>query len=239
MIGPIIDVADSCGRGDWRLVKAHGIQAAILHMAWNGMKPDREYQRNCDGCRYEGIPFGSYYPSEPWVDWRKEAEFIQSIYIPGQLPLANDVERWRAITRVNQEANVINLLGGMANMSGRRPLLYTNLDYLLHKLRRLPDLKTVADLWFANPTGTPGNPVVPEWGHPLLHQYTWKARVPGFNADVDLSVFLGSDELWRTWVHQPTALVKFKDMSHKGQMDVVEKGLQRLGLVNRDGYPLT
>jgi len=238
MLGPIVDLSSTVGRVDWRLAKGANLKGAIIRLGHNSRELDPEYERNADGLKREAIPFGSYFVTEPWVNPDDELAFVDKHWIPDALASAWDLERWRTLTTAKQELNVRRGLAGLADITRRRPLLYSNLDYLTHKLKDLPALHTLADLWYANPVGAPLIPSVPEWHTPLLFQYLWKARIPGCDSAVDFSVWLGSDESFKDWVRRETGPRKFFDLLEWERWQLVELALKRDGVLDADGFPL-
>ena len=60
-----IDVSSWQGDIDWAKVKASGVEFAILRCG-HGLGEDAQFQKNVQGCKANGIPFGVYFYSYAW-----------------------------------------------------------------------------------------------------------------------------------------------------------------------------
>lgn len=61
-----IDVSYAQGQIDWAKVKAAGCDFAILRCGYGSGGNDRQFKKNVEGCKANGIPFGVYLYSYAW-----------------------------------------------------------------------------------------------------------------------------------------------------------------------------
>jgi len=83
------------------------------------------------------------------------------------------------------------------NVTGRPPVLYTNVDFLNRY-----DWSSVyalgCPLWVASWGIQPGDfPTRPPWSSSSIHQYSSEGHIPGIDGNVDLDVFIGDADDWR------------------------------------------
>ncbi len=147
-----IDVSTYQGVIDFRTVKASGV-AFIMIKATQGRGEgpatrylrkftDGKFKRNAEGAYRQGIPFGVYHyltaksPEEAVY----EAEYFCRVIAPYKTKMslwaAVDVESGRYLGALDKEAlaAVVNTFCTVVREHGFMPMVYTNPDYLKHRL---------------------------------------------------------------------------------------------------------
>ncbi len=192
------------GTVDWRQVRASGVTFAFVKATEGGDRVDERFADNWQAARRAGVARGAYhyfYFCRPAVE--QAAWFAH--HVPNDrtaLPPVLDLE-WNHRSpscrqrpepaAVRREAIVF--LQAMSDTYGKRPIIYTTLDFY-----RQNDLGRIggADFWLRSvadhPSATyPGQ----AW---TFWQYSGTGVVSGIAGPADLNAFAGSQPQWRAWL---------------------------------------
>jgi lysozyme len=198
-----IDVSRWQGEIDWRSVKQAGTRFAFIKATEGGDHLDPSFRRNWDEARRAGVPRGAYHfvwwcrPAKDQVRWFRR-------HIPTDrdaLPPVLDVE-WnghsakcgRKIPRDKALAKIREMLKGLEQHTGKKPIIYTDItfheDVLEGEFNDYP-------YWLRSTAA------------PLRHRYerqqwafwqfTTTGRVPGVTGHVDRNAFFGSEREFAAW----------------------------------------
>lgn len=195
-----IDVSKWQGRIDWTAVRAANTKFAFIKATEGADHLDERFHENWTGAKRAGVARGAYHfvywcrPASQQMAWFKRN--VPSD--PDALPPVLDVE-WNGHSRtcpkrVPREialAQVKQMLREMEDHTGKRPIIYTDInfhrDVLAGELEEYPHwLRSVA----AEPHERYANR---RWA---IWQYTSTGRVPGVQGDVDRNAFYGSSLDW-------------------------------------------
>ena len=203
-----VDVAKWQRTIDWNNLRRHNIRFAFIKATEGGDIVDPMFAANWAGAARVGIPRGAYHfyyfctPARVQAQW-----FIANVPRQrGALPPVLDVE-WNhksptctlrpdpAIVRREMQT----FMDILAAHYGKRPLIYTTVDF---HAENLAGHFTDDVFWLrsvkAHPSVTyPGR----RWA---FWQYTGTGRIPGHDGDIDINVFAGDDNQWRTWLASAT-----------------------------------
>lgn len=194
-----IDVSYAQGDIDWETVKNSGlVDFAMIRAGYGQGSLDDFWLRNVQECTRLKIPFGVYWFSYAYSPERakREAQYCLGAIAPYQLsyPVAFDFEYasadWIATKGVTLTKKLATDMAraflDTIKAGGKRPMLYTNADYLSRYFDA--SLTEDYDVWLAQwPAGTPNLSKPPrECG---IWQYANDGVVPGITANVvDLDV---------------------------------------------------
>ena len=199
-----IDVSTWQGEIDWRRARAAGVNFAFLKATEGGDRLDPAFRQNWAAARAAGVPRGAYhffYHCRPAI--QQARWFIAHVPSdPSALPPVLDME-WNAhsptcpgrrpASEVRAEARIF--LDAMTRAYGRRPLLYTTVDfYADNQLWKLQGV----DFWLRSTAKHPSDSFPGQ--HWLIWQYTATGQVPGIAGQVDLNAFAGSRRDFAAWV---------------------------------------
>lgn len=192
-----IDVSKWQGKINWPEVRRAGTKFAFIKATEGGDHIDARFSENWYGAAQAGIPRGAYH----FVYWCRPAHeqamwFRQNVpNDPDALPPVLDVE-WnshsrnctRQVPREEALAMIRFMLDDMEAYTGKRPIIYTDINFHKDVLEGELDgypywLRSVA----AEPEERYRNR---QW---MLWQYTATGRVPGISNDVDRNAFYGSE----------------------------------------------
>ncbi|PIL12439.1 hypothetical protein P775_28460 [Puniceibacterium antarcticum] len=198
-----IDVSRWQGAVDWDRARAAGVTFAYMKATEGGDLRDPMFTTYRDGARRAGVRYGAYHyfyfcrPAAEQAQW-----FIGNVpKDPGALPAVLDME-WnhrsptctRRPTGTEVRAEAMIFLDILERHYGRRPLVYTTVDFFQETgIGQLPR----TEFWLRSVAAHPRE-VYPGmlWS---FWQYTGTGIVPGIDRPVDINVFAGSLEQWRTW----------------------------------------
>ncbi|MEN5083408.1 GH25 family lysozyme [Bosea sp. TWI1241] len=198
-----IDVSRWQGEIDWALVKSAGTRFAFIKATEGGDHLDPMFRRNWEGARRAGVARGAYHfvwwcrPAKDQVRWMKR----HIPRDPDALPPVLDVE-WnghsrecgKKIPRAKALAKIREMLQGLEQHTGKKPIIYTDItfheDVLEGEFNNYP-------YWLRSTAA------------PLKHRYnrarwefwqfTTTGRVPGITGDVDRNAFFGSEREFVAW----------------------------------------
>ena len=187
-----IDISKYQGSVDFEALREH-VDGVIIKAGSGQGELDAQFKRNISECNRLGIPCGVYWFSYAYTEEmaRKEAEYCLAAIKPYrvELPVCFDFEYHSVENAQKNGVGVGKTLAtamchafcGTIEAAGYYAMNYTNKDYL----NRYFDETTLRyDLWFAYPVDNPDPNKPPRQCG--IWQYSWKGRLPGINADVDM-----------------------------------------------------
>ena len=194
---PGVDVSAYQGDIDWEMVKASGIDFAIIRLGYRGYESgklveDAKARKNLEGAAAAGLKVGAYFFSQALntkeVD--EELEFVLDILgeqylamplvLDWEIPTANARSaRMDARTLTDLQLHFCKKVSDL----GYKPMIYFNWHqsenlYYLHELEEYP-------FWLALYQDRMTYPWRVE-----MWQYTSSGRVPGIPGDVDINVYM-------------------------------------------------
>jgi lysozyme len=198
------DVSKYQGEIDWHALRQGGISFAFIKATEGGDRVDDMFRHNWNAARAAGIPRGAYhffYFCRPAIEQARW--FIQ--HVPrdtSALPPVLDME-WNHLSptcRLRPAPEVVRaemqvFLDAIERHYGRRPIIYTTVDFFDHnglwRFKGYPFwLRSVA-----------GHPEERYGSHPwVFWQYTGTGVLPGIKGNADINVFNGGQEAWRGWL---------------------------------------
>jgi lysozyme len=203
-----IDVSKFQGDIDWSKVADSGVKFAWIKATEGGDRADARFQANWTGAKEAGIPHGAYH----FVYWcrppmEEMAFFEQNAPVEDDaLPPVLDVEATptsptchRHLTQEGAIADMQVMLNEMERHYGKRPIIYTTLDFYEAILSDGAFMDY--PIWVRS---TKYHPAV-KYGSRAwrLWQYQSDARVPGIGGKVDRDAFYGTAEQWDAFLRDP------------------------------------
>jgi lysozyme len=199
-----IDVSKYQGDIDWNAVKASGVRFAWIKATEGGDYVDEKFAQNWALAKEAGVPRGAYHfaywcrPADEQAAW-----FTSNVpNDPGALPPVLDVE-WNAdsktcprhVPRDEALATIKTILDAMQNVYGKRPIIYTSIDFYRDVLA---GEFTDYPIWVRSVKYYPSV----KYGdlHWNFWQHTAQGQVPGISGYVDRNCFYGSASDWQTWL---------------------------------------
>ena len=199
-----IDISTWQGRIDWPTAQANGVNFAFMKATEGGDRVDPAFATNWANAAAAGVPRGAYHffyncgPADQQARW-----FIDNVpRSAAALPPVLDME-WtprsptcpgkRPAEQVRADAR--RFLTLVQSHYGRRPILYTTLDFF--KENQMWTL-TGVDFWLRSTSAHPSESYPGQ--HWTFWQYSGTGAVPGVAGKVDLNVFAGSRTDWARWL---------------------------------------
>ncbi len=194
-----VDVSSHQGAFDWKEAKQFGIEFTFLRIGYRGygaagsLNADKEFERNYEAARNEGIDVGVYFFAQAINEdeAREEAEFVLDL-LDGrelELPIVYDPE-----SILDKEARTDNVSGEQFTKNtevfcsaikdaGYQPMIYSNMLWEAFEL----DLEKLSEypIWYADYEDVPQTPYMFEFW-----QYTNTGRIRGNSGDMDLNIQL-------------------------------------------------
>ncbi|MEM8571838.1 MAG: GH25 family lysozyme [Pseudomonadota bacterium] len=198
-----IDVSRYQGLIDWQEVAGSGIAFAFIKATEGGDLIDPRFRENWFGAARAGVARGAYHYYYFCRTPEEQARWFIS-HVPRDhraLPPVLDME-WshRSPTcRLRPEprqvrAQMHSYLGLIGRHYGRRPVIYTTVDFYhdneLWRVRGYP-------FWLRSVAGHPTETY--EGQNWVFWQYTGTGRVPGIAGDTDINAFAGAYYDWLKW----------------------------------------
>ena len=205
-----IDVSKFQGDIDWNEVANSGVKFAWIKATEGGDRADARFRANWDGAKAAGVPHGAYH----FVYWcrppmEEMAFFEQNAPVEEDaLPPVLDVEATptsptchRHLTRAGATADMKVMLGEMERHYGKRPIIYTTVDFYEAILSDGAFMDY--PIWVRS---TKHNPAV-KYGSRAwaFWQYQSDGQTPGINGAVDRDVFYGSRKQWQAFLQEPAS----------------------------------
>ena len=189
---------------DWRAARSNGVNFAFIKATEGGDHVDERFRANWDGAKAAGVPRGAYH----FVFWCRSAReqmdwFKKNVpNDPSALPPVLDVE-WnghsqtcpRKLPKPQALAMVTEMLSEMERYTGKRPIIYTSVDF--HRDNLVGQFKNY-HFWVRSVAAHPAK--IYEDRQWAFWQYTATGVVPGVNGPTDINVFAGSEKNWRKWI---------------------------------------
>jgi lysozyme len=200
-----IDVSKYQGTVDWRAVADSGVKFAWIKATEGGDHVDERFQANWEAAKLAGIPRGAYHfvywcrPPIEEVNWFEQNVPVENDALPPVLDVEATPESKTCHRHLDHDGAIADMkvmLGEMERHFGKRPVIYTTVDFYEAIL---------ADGAFAD---------YPMWvrstkHHPSVRygdrdwrfwQYQADGYVPGIEGHVDRNVFYGSPAQWQAFV---------------------------------------
>ncbi len=203
-----IDVSKFQGDIDWSKVADSGVKFAWIKATEGGDRADARFQANWTGAKEAGIPHGAYH----FVYWcrppmEEMANFEQNAPVEDDaLPPVLDVEATptsptchRHLTQEGAIADMQVMLNEMERHYGKRPIIYTTLDFYQAILS--DGAFSDYPIWVRS---TKYHPAV-KYGSRAwrLWQYQSDGWVPGIGGKVDKDAFYGDKQQWEAFLKNP------------------------------------
>jgi lysozyme len=203
-----IDVSKFQGDIDWSKVADSGVKFAWIKATEGGDRADARFQANWTGAKQAGIPRGAYH----FVYWcrppmEEMAFFEQNAPVePDALPPVLDVEATptsptchRHLTEEGAIAEMKVMLEEMERHYGKRPIIYTTLDF--YEAILSDGAFTDYPIWVRS---TKYHPSV-KYGsrHWRFWQYRSDGWIPGIRGRVDQDAFYGTRAQWDAFLKNP------------------------------------
>lgn len=190
-----VDVHGSKGPVDWRRVRGHGIDFAIVKATEGRTFRDKLFQSHRKAARDAGLLVGAYHFARPSLNSpaQEAANFLGALFEDGRRTQVSelvvlDFEDEKVGRGVKLGAWAREFLDRVEQRVGRVPMLYTFTSYWTahgastSTFARYP-------LWLADYDG--GYTVPRPWTRLTLHQFTSSGTVPGIPGRVDMNRFDG------------------------------------------------
>jgi lysozyme len=202
-----IDVSKYQGTIDWPAAARGGVRFAWIKATEGGDRKDDRFEENWHGARAAGIPTGAYHfyyfcrPVEDQIAWFKT-------HVPpaaDALPPVLDME-WNHLSPTCKlrppaekvRADMAAFLAEMEAFYGKRPIIYTTVDF--HRDVLHGDALGHHVFWVRSVASHPREKYGGRrW---TFWQYTATGSVPGVRGKVDRNLFAGSEAEWRRFLAQ-------------------------------------
>lgn len=193
-----IDVSKYQGQIDWDVVKANGIEFAIIRAGFGTSTMDQCFTRNIQECIRVGMPVGAYWfiygvnESDAIKNADKFHEILSqyknhiTMKVWCDLEYDTDANAKKKGVTLTKEIRTRMVVAFCERMKhyGYEVGNYTNKDYMVSKFNDLSQYP----IWYARYDVTEQK-VLSEC-KPMLWQYTSKGTVPGIKGDVDMNLML-------------------------------------------------
>ena len=175
-----------------------------MRLMWRGRVPGPGRPRAV-AARAAGLPRGAYHFAYWCRPWQEELAWFEAAVPvePDALPPVLDVEATPTSKTCHKTlypdetvAQMRNMLAEMERHYGKRPLIYTTVDFYQAILR--PSALTEYPIWVRS---TKYHPVV-KYGSRRWHfwQYQSDGSVPGVKGRVDRNAFFGGPDQWKAFL---------------------------------------
>jgi lysozyme len=203
-----IDVSKYQGDIDWSAVKNSGVKFAWIKATEGGDHADEKFAANWAGAKMAGVPHGAYHfvywcrPPNEEVSW-----FEQNVPVEDDaLPPVLDVEATptsqtchRHLDQPSAIADMKVMLEEMERHYGRRPVIYTSVDF--YEAILSDGAFSDYPIWVRS---TKHHPSVRygsrQW---RFWQYQSDGATPGIVGHVDQNAFYGNGEQWQAFLDGP------------------------------------
>lgn len=198
-----VDVSRWQGDLDWSKAKASGVSFAYIKATEGGDLVDPVFEDAWAASRRAGMPRGAYHyfyhcrPAAEQARW-----FIKHVPRDGRaLPHALDME-WNPRSKTCRikpsgskiRAEAKRFLDILEAHYGRRPIVYTTVDY--YRETGIGDLRNT-EFWLRSVADHPSQTYPgADW---TFWQYSGTGRIPGVSSNIDLNAFRFSPQAWLAW----------------------------------------
>ena len=199
-----IDVSKYQGNVDWNSVAGAGVKFAWIKASEGGDRVDPMFQANWAASRAAGVPRGAYHfmywcrdPLEQ-IRWFEQNVPVEADALPPVLDLEATPDSKtcrRHLERAQTLADVKVAVEEMERYFGRRPVIYTSVDFYQAILSgEFPDYPMWVRSTKYHPSVRYGSR---KW---VFWQYQADGRIPGIDGNVDRNVFHGSEDEWNAFL---------------------------------------
>ena len=191
-----IDVSKYQGDIDWSAVAGSGVKFAWIKATEGGDHADDKFAANWAGARAAGVPRGAYH----FVYWCRspvEADALPPVLDVEATPDSHTCRR--RLEKTQTVADMRAMLEEMERHYGRRPIVYTTVDFYAAILAdgALSDYP----IWVRS---TRHHPAVRYGGRDWrFWQYQADGATPGIVGRVDQDAFYGKPEQWQAFLATP------------------------------------
>jgi len=199
------DVSRHNGSIDWSAMVRGHISFVFIKATEGGDHLDPAFRQNWQAAKMVGLARGAYHfyyfcrPVKDQLKW-----YIQNVPRDrNAMPPVLDIE-WnhtsptcrRHPAPAEVQKNMDYFLRGVERYYGKKPIIYTTVDFF--RDNNLNVFRKKYPFWLRSVAAHPDDRYN---GHPwLFWQYTGTGRVPGIAGDADISVFVGNQKQWRSWL---------------------------------------
>jgi GH25 family lysozyme M1 (1,4-beta-N-acetylmuramidase) len=195
-----IDVSEFQNTIDWSKVQNAGVKFAFIRATDGTTIQDADFVQNWQAAEKAGVLVGPYhYFTTTSAVPTQIDNFVSTIkkVDAGNLPPVIDVEdpkQFANFTVPERVAMVQQMLTGVENATGVKPMLYMSSSFSAEVLNSAPQFDSYR-LWVADYT-TAAQPIVPKpWTNWDFWQHSDNGQVPGIAGGVDMDLFNGPETL--------------------------------------------
>jgi lysozyme len=200
-----IDVSKYQGDVDWNAVAGSGVKFVWIKATEGGDHVDEKFQANWEAAKAVGIARGAYHfmywcrsPLEE-VRWFEQNVPVEADALPPVLDLESDSESRTCHRQLEQQqtiADVKLVLEEMERYFGKRPMIYTSVDF--YEAILSDGAFSDYPMWVRS---TKHHPSVKYGSRPwVFWQYQADGHIPGIAGKVDRNVFHGSESEWQEFL---------------------------------------
>jgi lysozyme len=205
-----IDVSKYQGAIDWSAVAGSGVKFAWIKATEGGDHADERFAANWAGAKAAGVPRGAYHfvywcrPPADEIAWFEKNVPVEADALPPVLDVEATPESRTCRRRLEKERTVADMRSMLEEMErhyGRRPIIYTTVDFYAAILSdgALSDYP----IWVRS---TRHHPAVRygsrDW---RFWQYQADGATPGIEGHVDQDAFSGKPDQWQAFLATPQA----------------------------------
>jgi lysozyme len=203
-----IDVSKFQGDIDWSKVAGSGVKFAWIKASEGGDRADARFQANWTGAKEAGIPRGAYHfvywcrpPMEEMANFEQNAP-VEADALPPVLDVEATPTSKTCKIRLTEEGAIADMkvmLEEMERHYGKRPIIYTTLDF--YEAILSDGAFTDYPIWVRS---TKYHPSVKygsrNW---RFWQYRSDGWIPGIRGRVDQDAFYGTRAQWDAFLKNP------------------------------------
>jgi lysozyme len=203
-----IDVSKYQGEIDWSAVAGSGVKFAWIKATEGGDHADERFQANWTGAKAAGVPHGAYHfvywcrPPGEEIAWFEQNVPVEDDALPPVLDVEATPESRTCKRHLEPESAIADMKAMLEEMErhyGRRPVIYTSVDFY----EAILSGGAFADypIWVRS---TKHHPAV-RYGSRKWHfwQYQSDGAVPGIAGHVDQDAFYGQPAQWQAFLYGP------------------------------------
>ncbi|MGO8799865.1 MAG: GH25 family lysozyme [Roseiarcus sp.] len=203
-----IDVSKYQGDIDWSAVAASGVRFAWIKATEGGDHADERFAANWAGAKAAGVPRGAYHfvywcrpPSEE-VAWFEQNVPVEDDALPPVLDVEATPDSRTCRRRLEKGQTIADMrvmLEEMERHYGRRPIIYTSVDF--YEAILSDGAFTDYPIWVRS---TRHHPSV-RYGAREWHFWQFQAdgATPGIEGHVDQDAFYGQPAQWQAFLDGP------------------------------------
>jgi lysozyme len=200
-----IDVSKFQGDIDWNAVANSGVKFAWIKATEGGDRADERFQANWTGAKAAGVPHGAYHfvywcrPPLEEMSWFEQNAPVEDDALPPVLDVEATPTSKTCHLHLTQEGAIANMkvmLEEMERHYGKRPIIYTTVDFYQAILSdgALMDYP----IWVRSTKYHPAVKYGPRPWH--FWQYQSDGRVAGIQVHVDRDAFFGTRDQWEAFL---------------------------------------